>query len=105
MVSFIDGGNGVAGETHRPVASHLQKLYHIMLCRVHFVWAGFELVVSDNNWKETKVNIRLTKNTSTTSNLTKKKWRSYIKFTTFSTTCQKYNAVGKSFSLMSLIIQ
>ena len=33
---------GVHGENHRPVASHWQ-IYHIMLYRVHFAWAGFEL--------------------------------------------------------------
>ena len=30
---------GVSGENHRPV----DKLYHILLYRVHLVWAGFEL--------------------------------------------------------------
>jgi hypothetical protein len=33
---------GLLGENHRPVAIH-RKVYHIMLYRVHLVWAGFEL--------------------------------------------------------------
>jgi len=30
----------VPGKNHRPVANHI---YHIMLHRVHFAWAGFKL--------------------------------------------------------------
>ena len=33
------------GETHRPVASHLE-IYHIMMYQVHLDWAGFELTTS-----------------------------------------------------------
>ena len=33
---------GVLGENHRPTSSHWQ-IYHIMMYRVHFAWAGFKL--------------------------------------------------------------
>jgi hypothetical protein len=37
---------GVPRENHRPVASNWQKLYHLLLYRVHLAWAGFELTTS-----------------------------------------------------------
>jgi hypothetical protein len=40
----------VPRENHRLVASHWQKLYHIMLYRVHLTWAGFELTTSVELW-------------------------------------------------------
>ena len=34
---------GVPRENHWSVTSHWQTLSHIKLCRVHLIWAGFEL--------------------------------------------------------------
>ena len=41
-VSFSGGGN--RRTWRKPLTCH--KLYHIMLCRVHITWAGFELTFS-----------------------------------------------------------
>jgi len=42
---------GVPGENHWSVASHWQTLSH-KLCRVHLIWAGFELTTfcGDRDW-------------------------------------------------------
>jgi hypothetical protein len=39
-VLFVEE-TGVTGENHQ--ADARPNLYHIMLCRVHLTWAGFEL--------------------------------------------------------------
>ena len=41
---------GVSRENHQPAASHWQTLYHVMVYRAQFAWAGFKLttlVVTD----------------------------------------------------------
>jgi hypothetical protein len=56
---------GVLGENHRPTSSHWQ-IYHIMMYRVHFAWAGFKLTtlvvigtdcISSYKWNERPFNI------------------------------------------------
>ena len=70
LISLVEE-TGVPGENHRPVASHFQTLSHNVVSSTLCLSRLRTYDVSDNNWEETKVNIRLSKKTSTTSNLIK----------------------------------